>query len=83
MLFIHAGVHQTRYRQLVSMPRFGGHEPPQVFTVNCPYCGDLYIADLDTHEGRPNFDALAREAIAALATDCPDHRHYMEIGGQP
>ena len=81
MLFIHAGVHQARYRQLVTQPRWGSsHEPPSPLLVRCPYCGDIYIADKETHPGRPDLGELARLAVAALAHDCPDHRHYMEIG---
>jgi hypothetical protein len=50
MLLPHARVHIARYRELIAMKPLAHEEPPKPVTVECPSCGDLYVAQLQPYE---------------------------------
>ena len=82
MVFLHAGVHRHEYRQLVGAVDALRAIPLEPATVTCPGCGDLYIATLTLDEEPFDLEALEWEASCMLETECPDHRHYLEVGGE-
>jgi hypothetical protein len=80
VFFLHARVHVARYRELMAMKPLPHEEPPEPITVECPLCGDLYVAELQPYEDWPDLEEMQWEAEQALAAECPDHAHFFEVG---
>jgi hypothetical protein len=58
----HARVHASRYRELIAMKPLAHEEPPEPVTVECPRCGDLYVAELQPYEDYPDLEEMEWEA---------------------
>jgi len=82
MVFLHAGVHRAAYRQLVSATDALRAIPLEPVTIICPGCGDLYVASLALDEEPFDLEEQEWEATCILDAECPDHRHYFEVGGE-
>lgn len=82
MLFLHAGVHRAAYRQFAAAADALRAIPLEPITVTCPGCGDRYVATFALDEEPFDLEALEWEAGCVLETECPDHWHYFEVGGE-
>jgi hypothetical protein len=80
MLLLHVGVHRARYRELIAIRPIPGQEPPEPLTVDCPRCGDRYVAELHPYEEWPDLEEQEWEAVTALEAECPEHAHFFEVG---
>jgi hypothetical protein len=80
MLLLHARVHDSRYRELIAMKPLPHEEPPEPVTVECPLCADLYVAELQRYEDWPDPEEMEWEAEETLRAECPDQRHFFEVG---
>lgn len=78
--FLLASLYRDRYRELVADLPIFGERPPEPFTVECPTCGALYLADKTTYDEPYDLDGLEWEALTRLADECPDHPHAFAVG---
>jgi hypothetical protein len=79
MLLLHARIHVARYRELIAMKPLAHEEPPAPLTVECPRCGDLYVAELQPYQDWPDLVEMELEAEEALRAECPDHSHFFAV----
>jgi hypothetical protein len=77
MVFLLASLHRDRYRQLVA--ETGGELPPEPFTIACPKCGDLCIADLGPDDEPQALELQEWAALVRLDAECPDHAHRVAV----
>lgn len=58
----------------------GGELPLEPFTVQCPRCGDTYVAELAPEDEPWDLEAQEWEAVTRLHDECPDHAHVFAVG---
>jgi hypothetical protein len=80
MLFLHVGVHRSRYRELVAAEPLPHLVAPEPFAIACPTCRDLYVAELAPYDEPPDLEEQEWAAVTLLEAQCPDHTHYLETG---
>jgi hypothetical protein len=69
----------ARYRELIAMKPLVHEEPPEPITVECPRCGDLYVAELQPYAEWRDLEEIESKYDLALGPECPDHRHFFEV----
>ncbi len=73
MEFLHAGIYRQRYRELLAELPVFGDQPPDPFTIQCPRCGDTYVAELDPYDEPWDLEEQEYAATVRLWRECPDH----------
>ena len=80
MIFLHAGIFRSKFRDLVGSASALKPIPIEPITIECPKCGDLYIADLALDEEPFDLEEQEWEALYELEAECPDHRYCVAVG---
>ena len=80
MEFLHARIYRQRYRELIAEVPVFGDRPPEPFTIACPKCGDVYLAELAPYDEPWDLEEQEWEAVVRLDDECPDHAHRFEVG---
>lgn len=79
MRFLLATLHRARYRELVA--ESGGDLPLEPFTLDCPKCGAVYLADLAPEDEPWDIEEQEWAALVRLDAECPDHPHRFTAEG--
>jgi hypothetical protein len=80
MEFLHVGIYRQRYRELLAEVPVFGNQPPDPFVIQCPRCGDTYLADLGPYDEPFDLEEQEWAATVRLARECPDHSHRFTVG---
>jgi hypothetical protein len=77
MVFLLASLHRARYDALVA--EVGDDQPLAPFTITCPRCGAVYVADLEADDEPWDIEEQEWAATMRLLVECPDHAHRFAV----